>query len=99
MGDNVYSVELLHQGKYESWDFKSEEERNDFFEAVKEKFAGKEISHENEEVEDNQIVQLSATSLHMEQEGVKQTVPYVWYDAPVFEGMLEFINKRYGKRD
>ena len=97
MGEDVYSVELLHQGKYESWDFKSEEERNDFFEAVKKKFAGKEISDENEEVEDNQIVKLSATSLHMQQEGVKQTVPYVWYDAPVFEGMLECINKQYGK--
>lgn len=96
MEEDIYSIELLHQGKYESWDFASEEERNEFFEDVKKKFNGQEIKDRND-VEDTRIVQLSATSLQIKKDGVSQTVPYKWYDAESYEDILKYINDNYSK--
>lgn len=96
MGEDIYSIELLHQGKYESWDFSGEEKRNEFYEDVKNKFKGHEIK-DRENVEDTRIVQLSSTSLQIKKDGVSQTVPYEWYDADSYEAILEYINKNYSE--
>lgn len=96
MEEDIYSIELLHQGKYESWEFASEEKRNEFYEDIKGKFNGNEIKDRND-VEDTQIVQLSSTSFQVKQDGVSQKVPYEWYDAELFEDILEYINNNYSK--
>lgn len=93
--NEIYSIEILCQGKYESWDFDSEKKRNYFFDKVKREFSGKEIKEKEEDVDDSKIVQLSATNLQIKIDGVSQVVPYVWYDASLFEEMLHFINHKY----
>ena len=97
MEENLYTIEILHQGKYESWNFKSEAARDKFFENIKKKFTESEIPDKSDEVEDGRIVQLSASNLQMKNEGVSQTVPYEWFEAAIFEEMLTFINKEYEK--
>lgn len=95
MGNAIYSIELLCQGKYESWDFDSEKKRNYFYDKVKKEFSGHEIREKEEDVDDSKIAQLSATNLQIKSDGVSQVVPYVWYDASLFEEMLHFINQKY----
>lgn len=95
MEEDMYSIELLHRGKYESWDFEDESERDAFYDKVKQAFSGKEIQEQEDEVDDLSIVQLSATSLKIKNGMVDQTVPYVWYDQESFEEMLGFINRNY----
>ncbi|MGI2326992.1 hypothetical protein [Planococcus sp. YIM B11945] len=98
MEANLYSIELLHQGKYESWDFKNESERDSFFNMIKERYAGKEIQDRNK-VDDAKIVQLSATNLQIKGENeVSQHVPFEWYDYDLFGEMLSFINDAYNKQ-
>ncbi|MDN7241043.1 hypothetical protein QWY14_04535 [Planococcus sp. N028] len=95
----LYSIELLHRGKYESWDFSDERVRDAFFKKVKERFAGKEIKDRNN-VEDMAIVQLSATNLQIKEKNeVSQVVPFEWYDYDVFGEMLAFINREYNKQN
>ncbi|HSP22441.1 MAG TPA: hypothetical protein VLQ20_08925 [Planococcus sp. (in: firmicutes)] len=94
MGENIYSIELLHQGKYDSWEFSSDSDRDKFYESVKKKFMGKELKEELA-TDDTRIVQLSATSIEMDKESVDQKIPYVWYDQDLFEEMLGYINKQY----
>lgn len=96
MGGNIYSIELLHQGKYDSWEFSSDSDRDQFYEKVKKHFTGKELKDESA-TDDSRIVQLSATSLEMDKAGVDQKIPYVWYDGDLFEEMLGYINKQYTK--
>lgn len=97
MESNMFSIELLHQGKYESWEFANESERDALFNKVKERYAGKEIQDRNN-AEDMKIVQLSATNLHIKGENdVSQVVPFEWYDYDVFGEMLTFINSEYKK--
>lgn len=96
MEEDIYSIELLHQGKYESWDFAGEDTRDEFYENVKKQFKGHEIK-DRENVEDTRIVQLSSTSLQIKKDGVSQTVPYEWYDAESYEAILEYINKNYSE--
>jgi hypothetical protein len=99
MEANIFSIELLHQGKYESWDFNSESERDAFFKKVKERYAGKEIQDRNN-AEDMKIVQLSATNLQIKGESdVSQVVPFEWYDYDVFGEMLSYINREYNKQN
>lgn len=95
MVETVYAIELLHQGKYDSWEFSSEEKRNRFYEEVKKNFSGREIA-DKESVEDIEIVQLSATSVKTDEPGGDgQPVPYEWYEADAFEEMLAYINGNY----
>lgn len=96
MVNHVYSIELLHQGKYDSWEFKTEHDRDQFYQKIKKVFTGHEIDG-NSTIDDARIVQLSATSLDMSEEGVNQTSPYVWYDQELFEEILNIINKQYEK--
>lgn len=95
MEEDIYSIELLHQGKYESWDFEDETERDAFYSKVKKEFSGREIHEKEDEVDDRRIVQLSATSLKIKNGNVDQTVPYEWYDQDSFQEMLGFINRNY----
>ncbi|TWT28379.1 hypothetical protein [Planomicrobium sp. CPCC 101110] len=99
MESDIYSIELLHQGKYESWEFKDESERDELFNKVKKRYAGKEIQDKNH-ADDRNIVQLSATSLHIKAgNDVSQTVPFEWYDYDVFGEMLSYINSQYTKQN
>lgn len=99
MNENIYSIEILSRGKYESWDFENESERDEFYEKVKNEFSDKAIQDKNDEVGDSLIVQLSATSLKIKSDGdVDQTVPFEWYSAEYFEDILGFINKKYDKK-
>ncbi|RNF40447.1 hypothetical protein [Planococcus salinus] len=95
MEENMYSIELLHQGKYESWDFKDEKTRDEMFEKVKKEFADRRIDEKNEDVDDSKIVQLSATNLKIKDDGVSQTVPYEWYRSSAFNDILVSLNHRY----
>lgn len=96
MGVNIYSIELLHQGKYDSWEFSSGSDRDRFYEKVKKRFTGKELKEESA-TDDTRIVQLSATSIEMDKDVVSQKIPYVWYEGDLFEEMLGYINKQYAE--
>lgn len=96
MAENIYAIELLHQGKYDSWEFSSGRDRDQFYEKVKKHFTGKELKDESA-IEDARIVQLSATSIEMDNDRVDQKIPYVWYDQDLFEEMLGYVNKQYAK--
>ena len=99
MEENMYSIELLHQGKYESWDFRDEAARDAVFNKVKQRYAGKEIQDRNN-VEDMKIVQLSSTNLQFkEKSNVSQVVPFEWYEYDVFGEMLAYINSEYNKQN
>ncbi|AQQ53534.1 hypothetical protein [Planococcus lenghuensis] len=96
MNDKIYTIELLYQGKYESWDFKDPVARNDLFTKAKEKFSEFSLDEENEDIDDLAIVQLSASSLRVKEDGdVAQRVPYEWFEGRVFRDMLAFINEDY----
>ncbi|HSI68550.1 MAG TPA: hypothetical protein VK947_14065 [Planococcus sp. (in: firmicutes)] len=97
MEGNLYTIEILHQGKYESWNFKNETERNKFFERIKTEFKEQEIPDKSDDIEDERILQLSASSLKLKNEEVSQTVPFEWFEAIIFEDMLSFINEEYEK--
>lgn len=95
MNDTVYAIELLHQGKYDSWEFPSEQSRDIFYEKTKRHFGGREIVNK-ETADDREIVQLSATSLNKElSTGEEQPVPYEWYEAGAFEEMHAFIVEQF----
>lgn len=96
MNDKIYTIELLYQGKYESWDFKDPVTRNDLFNKAKEQFAEYAIDEKNDEVDDLAIVQLSASSLMVKEDGdIAQRVPYEWFHGRVFRDILAFINENY----
>lgn len=96
MNDKIYTIELLYQGKYESWDFKDPVARNDLFIKTKEEFSPYSLDEENDDIDDLAIVQLSASSLHVKEDGdVTQRVPYEWFEGRVFRDMLAFINENY----
>lgn len=98
MEGNIFSVEILSQGKYESWEFRNEEARDELFGKIMERFKSHAIEDKNDDVDDASILQLSATSLKIKDDGrVDQQVPYEWYDADQFESLLEFINNEYPK--
>lgn len=99
MEENIFSIELLHRGKYESWDFKDEKTRDEMFEKVKKEFADRRIEEKTDAVDDSQIVQLSATSLKIKSDGVSQTVPYEWYRGSAFNDILLSLNHRYENLD
>ncbi|PSL41906.1 hypothetical protein B0H99_101152 [Planomicrobium soli] len=99
MDTDIYSIELLHQGKYESWEFGNESERDALFNKVKKRYAGKEIQDKNN-ADDRNIVQLSATSLHIKgKNDVFQVSPFEWYDYDVFGEMLSYINNEFNKKN
>lgn len=95
MEENIFSIELIHRGKYESWDFKDENVRDEIFEKVKKEFADRRIEEKTDDVDDSQIVQLSATSLKIKSDGVSQTVPFEWYKSGAFNDILLSLNHRY----
>ena len=97
MEENLYTIEILHQGKYESWNFKNETERDKFFEKIKNEFKEQEIPDKSDDIEDERILQLSASSLKLKNEEVSQTVPFEWFESIMFEEMLSFINEEYEK--
>lgn len=99
MEENIYSIEILSRGKYESWDFEDEAQRDAFYEKVKERFAEDAIQEKNDDVDDSMIVQLSATSLKIKSDGdVDQIVPFEWYPDHLFQEILNFINGKYDKK-
>ncbi|TWT00996.1 hypothetical protein [Planomicrobium sp. CPCC 101079] len=99
METDIFSIELLCQGKYESWEFSDEGERDALFNKVKKRYVGKEIKDKNN-ADDRHIVQLSATSLHIKAgNDVSQTVPFEWYDYDVFGEMLSYMNSEYTKQN
>ncbi len=96
MNKNVYSLEILYSGKYESWEFDDRQKRDEFYKKVAERFAKQEVKKEGNELEDTQIVQLSANNLEFQEEGVyTQDMIYEWFEYDIFNQMLEFINKEY----
>ncbi len=98
MEGNIFSIEIISQGKYESWEFKNEEAREELFNKILERFNDHAIKDKSDDVDDSRIVQLSATSLKIKEDGkVDQQVPYEWYEADQFEQLLEFINDEYPK--
>lgn len=98
MEGNIFSIEIICQGKYESWEFKNEQARNDLFKLILDKFSGYSIPDKSDAVDDSRILQLSATSLKIKEDGnVDQQVPYEWYEADQFEQLLGFINNEYPK--
>lgn len=98
MEENIFSIEILSQGKYESWDFKTEEAREELFKKILERFSEHAIADKNDDIDDSRILQLSATSLKINDDGnVDQQVPYEWFEADQFEKLLEFINSEYPK--
>lgn len=98
MEGNIFSIEIICQGKYESWDFRNEVARDELYDKILEKFNSHAIADKENDVDDTQILQLSATSLKIKEDGeVDQQVPYEWYDADQFEELLSYINNEYPK--
>ncbi|WP_422123361.1 hypothetical protein DHX103_00685 [Planococcus sp. X10-3] len=98
MEGNIFSIEILSQGKYESWEFKDEAARDELFKKIMDLFREHAITEKGDEVDDASILQLSATSLKVKEDGnVDQQVPYEWYDAKQFGALLDFINNEYPK--
>lgn len=98
MEGNIFSIEIICQGKYESWDFRNEEARDELYNKIKEQFSAHTIADKESEVDDTQILQLSATSLKIKEDGgVDQQVPYEWYGVEQFEELLSYINNEYPK--
>ncbi|ANU28213.1 hypothetical protein [Planococcus versutus] len=96
MNKNVYSLEILYSGKYESWEFDDRPKRDDFYKKVVERFAKQEVKQAGNELEDTQIIQLSANNLEFQEEGkYTQDMIYEWFEYDIFNQMLEFINKEY----
>lgn len=95
----VYSIEVLCRGKYESWEFDNEDERDTFYRAVKKQFAESAYDQEPADAQDTDILQLSANSLHInDKDEVEQKMHYDWFAYDSFGDMLSFINKRYKKK-
>ena len=96
MEGNIFSIEIISQGKYESWEFKNEAARDELFKKIMERFRKHAIQEKSDEVDDSSILQLSATSLKVKGDGqINQQVPYEWYDADQFGELLDFINNEY----
>lgn len=98
MEGNIFSIEVISQGKYESWEFKNEESRDELFKQILARFQVHAIADKSDEVDDTSILQVSATSLKLKEDGnVDQQVPYEWYDAAQFEELLDYVNNEYRK--
>ncbi|HSJ37369.1 MAG TPA: hypothetical protein VK945_04070 [Planococcus sp. (in: firmicutes)] len=98
METNIYSIEIISRGKYESWGFKNEEARDELFKKILERFKDHAIADKGDDVDDARILQLSATSLKIKEDGnFDQRVPYEWYEADQFEALLDYINNEYTK--
>ncbi len=96
MTKNVYSLEILYSGKYESWDFEQRDKRDVFYNRIVEYFAKQKVDKEDSQIEDTQIVQLSANNLEFQQNGeYTQDMMYEWFEYDIFSQMLEFINAHY----
>ncbi|MBT2582105.1 hypothetical protein [Planococcus sp. ISL-109] len=92
----IYSIEVLCRGKYESWEFDQENKRDKFYESVKTQFADHAFKEEPTDVKDTDILQLSANSMHINDDGeVDQKMRYDWFHYDSFGDMLSFINKRF----
>lgn len=98
MEGNIFSIEIICQGKYESWEFKNEVARDELFTKILEHFKQYAIADKDSDIDDARILQLSATSLKIKEDGnVDQQVPYEWYEAEQFEELLNYINNEYPK--
>lgn len=98
MEGNIFSIEIVCQGKYESWEFRNEVARDELFTKIMERFKPHAIEEKGDDVDDSRILQLSATSLKIKEDGnVDQQVPYEWYEADKFEEFLDYINNEYPK--
>lgn len=98
MEGNIFSIEIISQGKYDSWEFRNEAARDEFFNEILNHFSEHAIRDKGDDVDDSSILQLSATSLKVKEDGnVDQQVPYEWYDASQFEAFLDYINNEYPK--
>lgn len=98
MEGNIFSIEVISQGKYESWEFKNEAARDELFKKILERFQEHAIADKSDDVDDSRILQLSATSLKIQEDGnVEQQVPYEWYEADQFEELLVYVNNEYPK--
>jgi len=98
MEANIFSIEIISRGKYESWEFKDEEARDELFKKISEHFKEHAIADKSDNVDDSRILQLSATSLKIKEDGnVDQKAPYEWYEADQFEALLDYVNKEYPK--
>ena len=95
----VYSIEVLCRGKYESWQFEQEVERDKFYESVKSQFVEQAFKEEPTDIEDSEILQLSANSMHIADDGdVDQQIRYDWFHYDSFGDMLSFINGRFKEK-
>ncbi|WP_088006299.1 hypothetical protein [Indiicoccus explosivorum] len=98
MGEKIYTIELLYQGKYESWNFEDPVIRNEVYNKAREKFREYTVAEEDDQVDDLAIAQLSASSLRIKEDGdVAQRVPYEWFDGRIFRELLSFINEEYNR--
>ncbi|MFD1030808.1 hypothetical protein [Metaplanococcus flavidus] len=98
MEGNIFSIEVISQGKYESWEFKNEVARDELFKKIMDRYQEHAIKEKSDDVDDSSILQLSATSLKIKEDGnVDQQVPYEWYDANQFGDLLDYINNEYPK--
>lgn len=96
MNNNVYSVEILSSGKYESWEFESREVRDSFYNKVVNEFNEQKVNKEQGEIEDTMIVQLSSNNLELQKDGEYiQNMTVEWFDYDVFSRMLDFINSKF----
>ncbi|ANU23141.1 hypothetical protein [Planococcus donghaensis] len=96
MNTNVYSVEILYSGKYESWEFASREERDAFYEKVIREFNDQKVDKQEGEIDDTKIVQLSSNNLELQENGeYVQNMTIEWFDYDVFSKMLDYINHEY----
>ncbi|AIY05604.1 hypothetical protein Plano_1639 [Planococcus sp. PAMC 21323] len=96
MNNNVYSIEILSSGKYESWEFESREKRDSFYHKLIHEFNNQKINKQESEVDDTKVVQLSSNNLELQKEGeYVQSMTVEWFDYDVFSRMLDFINSKF----
>ncbi|EGA89818.1 hypothetical protein GPDM_08415 [Planococcus donghaensis MPA1U2] len=96
MNTNVYSIEILYSGKYESWEFASREKRDSFYEKVIHEFNDQKVNKQDDEVDDTKIVQLSSNNLELQEDGeYAQNMTIEWFDYDIFSKMLDFINHEF----
>lgn len=96
MSNNVFSMEILYSGKYESWKFEDRQKRDAFYEQVVQQFADQKINGQEEDIDDTHIVQLSSNNLEIQENGkYVQDTSYEWFEYDVFSQMLDFINDKY----
>ncbi|AQU79452.1 MULTISPECIES: hypothetical protein [Planococcus] len=100
MSNNVFSMEILYSGKYESWEFENRQKRDVFYEQVVQQFADQKINGQEEGIDDTRIVQLSSNNLKIQENGeYAQDTRYEWFEYDVFSQMLDFINNKYNQSE